>query len=149
MKLPQDFSDISVTEFELTESLELITTYYWRVRGSNETGDGSWSEIFTFTTAMATSIENEEGPEEFTLNQNYPNPFNPSTFIRYGIPEASPVRLEVYNIIGQRVALLVDEQKSAGWHTVNFDASSLSSGIYLYRIQAGEFSETRRLTLIK
>ncbi|REL32815.1 BspA family leucine-rich repeat surface protein [Rhodohalobacter sp. SW132] len=148
-EITSSFSDIRGTEFELPESLDPLSTYYWRARGSNETGNGTWSEIFSFTTALTTSIENEERPVELTLNQNYPNPFNPSTLIRYGIPEASPVRLEVYNIIGQRVAMLVDEQKSAGWHTINFDASALSSGIYLYRIQAGDFTETRKLSLIK
>ena len=88
-------------------------------------------------------------PAEFSLNQNYPNPFNPSTSIEFGIPESADVKLEVLNMLGQRVALLVDENRSAGMYTVNFDASSLSSGMYLYRLQAGNFVQTRKLTLIK
>jgi hypothetical protein len=88
-------------------------------------------------------------PAEFSLNQNYPNPFNPSTSIQFGIPESSDVKLEVMNMLGQRVALLVDENRSAGLYTVTFDASSLSSGMYLYRLQAGNFVQTRKLTLIK
>jgi|GEM_PF-2925175 len=147
--LVADTSGVEGTELLVGDDLDSGTEYFWRVNASNSGGIGEWSDVWSFNTQMATSIEGEEIPAEFTLRQNYPNPFNPSTHIRYGIPEASPVRLEVYNIIGQRVAILVDEQKSAGWHTVNFDASALSSGIYLYRIQAGEFTETRKLTLMK
>jgi hypothetical protein len=88
-------------------------------------------------------------PAEFSLNQNYPNPFNPSTSIQFGIPESSDVKLEVMNMLGQRVALLVDENRGAGLYTVAFDASNLSSGMYLYRLQAGNFVQTRKLTLIK
>ncbi|MFU8862091.1 MAG: T9SS type A sorting domain-containing protein, partial [Cyclonatronaceae bacterium] len=124
--------------------------YFWRVRAENNTGAGEWSEFYTFTTQMATSIEDEPGiPTEFTLSQNYPNPFNPTTIIEFGIPQASPVRLEVYNTIGQRVAILVNEQRTAGTHRVTFDGAGLASGLYIYRIQAGGFVQTRKLTLIK
>ncbi|REL32818.1 T9SS C-terminal target domain-containing protein [Rhodohalobacter sp. SW132] len=106
---------------------------------------------FKFLGGEATSsdIRDSDLPDEIALTQNYPNPFNPTTTIEYALPERTDVRLEVFNMLGQRVALLADEQKTAGWHTVNFDASALSSGIYLYRIQAGGFTETRKLTLMK
>ena len=97
----------------------------------------------------AVSISSGEVPNEFVLEQNYPNPFNPTTVISYQIPVSSDVHLEVFNMLGQRVATVIKERQNAGHHSVTFDASALSSGIYLYRIQAGEFSETRRLTLIK
>ena len=87
--------------------------------------------------------------DDFRLNQNYPNPFNPSTTITYVIPEQSDVRLDVININGQRVATLVDESQHAGEHRVSFDASGLASGVYLYRLQAGSFTKTERMVLVK
>jgi hypothetical protein len=87
--------------------------------------------------------------QEYLLDQNYPNPFNPLTVIRYQLPIASDVRLEIFNVTGQRVATLVNEHQQAGFHQVNFDAHRYSSGIYLYRIQAGGFTQTRKMTILK
>ncbi len=88
-------------------------------------------------------------PTSFELNQNYPNPFNPSTRIQFAIPEKTPVRLDVYNVIGQRVSTLVNEEKSPGRYEVVFDAGSLASGIYLYRIQTDTFQKTRQMVLVR
>ena len=88
-------------------------------------------------------------PEALQLSQNYPNPFNPSTRIDFALPEAAQVTLEVYNMLGQQVATLENGFLSAGQHSVSFDATDLSSGIYLYRLQAGDQVLTRTLTLVK
>lgn len=83
------------------------------------------------------------------LHHNYPNPFNPSTTITYELGEAGPVRLEVFNTLGERVATLVDGRQQAGQHQLQFDASGLSSGIYFYQLSAGHFRTTQRMTLLK
>jgi hypothetical protein len=88
-------------------------------------------------------------PTEFSLEQNYPNPFNPSTVIEYAVPEERHVKLEVYNVLGERVAALVDEAKQAGYYSERFDATGLASGLYFYRLQAGDFVDTKRLLLLK
>jgi hypothetical protein len=92
----------------------------------------------------------QEGkPLAFGLYQNYPNPFNPSTTIRYGLPSRSHVTLAVFNTLGQRVAQLVNGDVEAGHHDVQFDAAELSSGVYFYRLRAGDFVETKRLLLLR
>jgi hypothetical protein len=91
----------------------------------------------------------EEIPIEFSLNQNYPNPFNPSTKIKFSIPNSSFVTLKVYDVLGKEVALLINENLDAGVHNYNFNASGLTSGIYFYKILAVNFSETKKMILIK
>jgi hypothetical protein len=88
-------------------------------------------------------------PAHFALEQNYPNPFNPSTIITYVLPRRSHVTLAVFNMLGQQAAMLVNMQESAGRHEVQFDASSLASGVYLYRIQSGDFIQTRKLVVLR
>ncbi len=90
-----------------------------------------------------------ETVQEFTLDQNYPNPFNPSTNISFTLPQQSNVSLKVYNLLGQEVVTLVNEIKTAGQHSVSFDASQLSSGMYIYRLEAGSSIQTRKMMLIK
>jgi glucuronoarabinoxylan endo-1,4-beta-xylanase len=88
-------------------------------------------------------------PVGFSLVQNYPNPFNPSTNIRIELPQASQVSLRVYDMLGREVSELVNERRDAGVHEVKFDGSELSSGVYLYRLQAGSFTQTRKLLLVR
>jgi len=88
-------------------------------------------------------------PIEFELSQNYPNPFNPSTTIKFSIPEGSQVSLKIYNSLGQEIKALVNRFMEAGVYTVNFDAVGLNSGMYFYKLNAGEFNQVRKMTLIK
>ncbi len=88
-------------------------------------------------------------PDQYVLDQNYPNPFNPATTIRYGIPNAAKVTLKIYNVLGQEVASLVDADQTAGTYNVRFDAGSLASGMYLYRITAGQFVQVKKMLLLK
>jgi ligand-binding sensor domain-containing protein len=102
------------------------------------------------TTFSTTSVDREEIlPHEITLFQNYPNPFNPTTIISYSIPTSGHVVLKVMNILGEEVQTLVDEIKSQGYYTVQFNGSHFSSGIYFYRIQADGFSKTRAMTILQ
>ena len=103
----------------------------------------------SFEGVMTSASNDAEVPMVPTLEQNYPNPFNPSTTIRYGLPDRSPVTLTVFNSVGQQVARVVDGEQEAGFHEVQFDASGLASGVYLYRLQAGSVVQTRRFVLLR
>jgi len=83
------------------------------------------------------------------LYQNYPNPFNPVTHIRYGLPKASEVKIELFNILGQRVVKLLDEKKPAGYHIIDFNANQFATGVYIYRIEADSFVKSKKMLLIK
>lgn len=105
--------------------------------------------IITFKRQIIVSNEEEALPVSFSLEQNYPNPFNPSSTIQFSLPEASEVRLDVFTITGQHVSTLVNNRLNSGEHSVTFDGSNLASGVYIYRIVAGKFMKTKRMTLIK
>jgi hypothetical protein len=83
------------------------------------------------------------------LHQNYPNPFNPKTIIKYDLPQQTKVLLKIYDILGNEVITLVNETKPSGQYEVEFDGTNLSSGVYFYRIEAGEFIETKKLILLR
>ncbi|MDR9410890.1 MAG: T9SS type A sorting domain-containing protein, partial [Balneolaceae bacterium] len=113
-------------------------------------GDLNWHwKEFSFEDYELTSVEMADTPREFGIEQNYPNPFNPTTTINYDIPEATNVSIKVYDITGREVAELVNAKKSAGSHTVDWNAEQFATGVYLYRITAGDFTAVRKLTLIK
>jgi hypothetical protein len=93
---------------------------------------------------LGVSGNNNNIPGEYRLEQNYPNPFNPSTKISFSLPKGGDVKLLVFDVLGREVTVLVNGFRTVGTHSVDFDASSLSSGVYLYKIQAGDFTETRK-----
>ena len=113
--------------------------------------DGSGSGSAYVYSGIIVSIDNERAglPTEFTLSQNHPNPFNPVTVIEYTLPIRSEVNLTIFNLSGEKVALLFNGTVPAGNHRVTWDASSLASGVYFYRLQAGDFVETKKMLLIK
>jgi hypothetical protein len=88
-------------------------------------------------------------PAEFSMKQNFPNPFNPTTKIEYAIPSDNLVQIKVYNVLGMEVATLLNEQKQAGTYNIEFNASSLASGIYFYKIISGKYSEIKKMILLR
>jgi energy-converting hydrogenase Eha subunit A len=109
--------------------------------------------IFTLANiANSLAVEDQTSdriPDRFALQQNYPNPFNPTTSIAFSLPVTANVTLAVYSVLGSTVAELASGRMEAGYHSVVFDASQLSSGVYYYRIQAGDYAATRKLVLLR
>jgi len=119
-----------VEQSEIRDTL-VARTIRWLTEGINYTGD---DELYV---------------NSFSLEQNYPNPFNPSTMITYSLAEEVKVNLKIYDVMGREVAQLINETQNAGTHNYNFDASSLSSGIYFYKLSAGDFVSVKKMTLLK
>ena len=145
--------DGSGTMFEPVQPGE---TAFFRWQFSNTDGDGGSLRSglainnLMITLPELTSTVTETGiPTSVSLKQNYPNPFNPTTIIQYQLPSSEFVQLQVFDMLGRQVATLVNGQQSEGTHTVNFDASGLSSGIYIYRLDAGGQTQVKQMTLIK
>jgi Secretion system C-terminal sorting domain len=135
-------------------NLTLITG---EARSAPFTTGGSWfssralTGVIRYVVNTITGVINTNTgiPGEFRLAQNYPNPFNPSTTIEFAIPNISKVSLKVYNVHGQEVTTLANDEFTAGTYSINWNASGLSSGVYFYSIQAGNFSQTKKLLLVK
>lgn len=130
-------------------SLTPNTTYYFRVCASNSSSTSPYSNTITVTTNVTGVDDLLNLPTRFDLSQNYPNPFNPITTIKYQIPEETFVGIKVYNLLGSEVTTLVNEMRTVGTYEVKFNASQLTSGIYIYKIQAGQFSQMKKMVLVK
>ncbi len=143
------FIDSTITDTTyLYSALQVNKSYWWRVKAFNVAGWGDFSEVRMFTTNIV-SVENEKIPIEYALQQNYPNPFNPTTTIKYQIPELSFVTIKVYDVLGNEIAILVNEEKAVGSYEVEFDGNQLTSGIYFYTLAAGSFRESKKMILLK
>lgn len=115
-----------------------------------ENTETAYGKLYDAEYGMYTDVTNEDiSPTSFTLQQNYPNPFNPSTTINYSIEKEGPVKLVIYDALGSKVAVVIDEYKPAGTYSVRFNASNLASGMYLYRLEAGSYSSARKFILLK
>jgi hypothetical protein len=142
-------SEITDTTY-LFAGLSNNKNYWWRVRALNSAGWGDYSEVRTFSTLIVGVGDDEsQVPKEFSLEQNYPNPFNPSTKIAYSIVKESDVSLKIYDVMGREVAELVNGRQVSGAYSVEFDASSLASGTYFYKLTAGEFTSVKKMVLLK
>ena len=144
-------TDTTVTDTSLSlTNLQSDTTYYWRVRSINDSTQSGWSFYKSFSTNIISAVKaSNKIPVSYELFQNYPNPFNPSTTIRFQIPASSKVSLKIYDILGREVADLVNKRLSPGSYNINWNAGMLSSGIYIYRLQAGDFVKSKKLLLLK
>ena len=109
-----------------------------------------WMDTNMFgSCASYTHKDTDITPRVFSLAQNYPNPFNPLTKIKFALPRVDKVKIELYNTIGQRVEILLNQHMNAGYHEVEFNAQNLSSGIYFYSIKAGEFQDVKKMVLLR
>ncbi len=145
MRIPIDFS---VNDADATGEREGILTY------SIINQDRSWADVshwtYTWIGDQMTNIGNDPlTVNSYGLSQNYPNPFNPSTVINYSLAKAGMVSLKIYNILGQEVLTLINTNQNVGKYQVKFDASQLSTGLYIYRIQSGDFVDTKKMMLLK
>jgi hypothetical protein len=146
-----EIAKISASEKTYTDlDVQAGVKYFYRTAAYNEASVSSFSSIIpieekgeNLTDAVYVI------PTEYKLYQNYPNPFNPATIIQYQIPKDGPVTLKIYNLLGREIKTLVNGYKKLGSYSVNFDASGLSSGVYIYILKSGEFSSMKKMMLIK
>lgn len=152
--LPNNFvigngTTLAPQRYEWTDRNVPTGSCYYRLKQVDLDGTTTFYGPLRIDAATRADVGGNGGPMSFALQQNWPNPFNPTTSIRFTLPGSAGVLLKVFDLVGREVATLVDEVKPAGSHTVKFDGSGLASGTYVYRIEAGSFMATRKLTLVK
>jgi hypothetical protein len=147
----------STKSFMKLSGLSSGSSYYWKVRSKDAGGNASsYSGMGQFKVGSVTAVDNSKLtlPTSYTVSQNYPNPFNPSTSIQYALPKSSMVTIKVYNMLGQEVRTLTSEVKQAGYYSVQWNGDNnlgqpVSSGIYIYRVTAGQYFKTMKMVLLK
>ncbi len=143
-----DSSGIADTTFT-SPKLDDNRFYYWRVRATNWIGSGEWSEVFKFKTVLLSNVLIPQQPMIFRLYANHPNPFNAVTIIEFDLPQPMPVEVKVFDPLGREILTLFDGFARQGNHHLLLDGAKLASGIYFYRIKAGEWTATRKMLLLK
>jgi len=146
---PGDTLQTSIHVFTDTANLTTGIAYVQIQIGTFHNPDERITIDFIITNDPSVDTNEEEIPAGYFLSPNYPNPFNPSTKIHYGVKESGLVILKVYNILGVEIATLINEYKPAGNYTASFDASKLSSGVYIYSLSVNSFTQTRKMILEK
>ncbi len=130
----------SPKDYSFVDASNNSANVQYRLKQIDVDGSFKYSKIVELSATLA---------KEFVLEQNYPNPFNPTTVISYSIPTASNVSVKVYDVLGNLVSTLVNQNQAANSYQVNFDASNLSNGVYFYKIQAGSYSSIKKMLLLK
>jgi hypothetical protein len=156
------YNNAAYTQYSTVNSTA-ATGMYWGRYQDISSGDGCSNETWTLTTAppgrantcfvintlTGTGNFGNAIPSVYSLSQNYPNPFNPVTKINYSIPKSSLTKLRVYDLLGREVTTLVNDMKQPGMYSVDFDGTNFSSGVYFYKLEAGTFTEVKRMIMIK
>jgi hypothetical protein len=141
---------VADTTVTINRPLTALKTYGWKAAASNAYGSSDLSSEFRFRTGSATFAEQTGAPPtEYMLAQNYPNPFNPVTTIQFALPQEGHTVLRVYDLLGREVTVLVNESLAAGRYTVQFNASELSSGTYVYTLTSGGMRLSKRMVLLR
>jgi len=129
------------------KNVEQNQTYFYRIKAYKGSAESAYSSVVSI---IVTGIqEEEEIPTEYSISQNYPNPFNPTTKIRFALPKTTLTKISIYDLLGREIMTPVNEKLQAGFHEINIDSNNLPSGVYLYRIQSGDFIQTKKMILMK
>ena len=158
----ETFTNFKVSESSFDPNQGVFFGDYTNIAAFNKKVYPIWMRLDTYTLTVWTALINDSSANvnvesndfnanltDFKLSQNYPNPFNPITTIEYQIPKTSFVTVKVYDVLGKEVITLVNEEKPAGIHEVNFESKDLTSGLYLYKISASGFEQTKKMLLLK
>jgi hypothetical protein len=134
-------------EAYIDTTVDLAQTYTYRIKAFKDSTESLYSNEASI---ILTGIINEEEiPTEYSISQNYPNPFNPTTKIKFALPKSELTKIIIYDFLGREIRILINKKVEAGYHEINFDSHNLSSGVYFYRIQSGDFIQSKKMILMK